>query len=57
MATKSILKNIVINNKKDADNFINALEKSKNRKDVEVKIKQNVIDVNKKDIKKILGIK
>ena len=56
MATKSILKTVVIKNKKDASKFVNALENASDKKEKEVVIKQNVMDVRKEDIKKVLGI-
>ena len=57
MATKSILKTVVIKKEKDASRFISALENAIGKKEKEVVIKQNVMDVRKDDIKKVLDIK
>ena len=57
MATKSFLKNIVIENKRKASSFISALENAENkgRKDVDIKVRvQNVSEKDK--IKKIFGV-
>ena len=54
MATKSFLKNITIKSKKDADNFINALENAENKKTKQIKIDKMVEDV--KDSAKIRKI-
>lgn len=56
MATKSILKTVVIKKEKDASRFINALENAAGKKEKEVVIKQNVMNVRKNEIKKVLGI-
>ena len=57
MVTKSILKTVVIKKEKDASRFISALENAIGKKEKEVVIKQNVMDVRKDDIKKVLDIK
>ena len=57
MATKNILKTVVIKKEKDASRFISALENAIGKKEKEVVIKQNVMDVRKDDIKKVLDIK
>ena len=45
MATKSFLKNIVIEDRKSAENFINALEKAENKKAKKIEINKMVEDV------------
>lgn len=45
MATKSFLKNIVIKDRKSAENFINALEKAENKKAKKIEINKMVEDV------------
>ena len=51
MATKSFLKNIVINNSKQAEKFIVALENAEKKKSKEVTINQRVEEI--KDPKQI----
>ena len=56
MATKSFLKNIVINNGKSAEKFINALEKAENKKAKEVRIDKRFEDVtDSEQIRKIFS--
>lgn len=51
MATKSFLKNIVIKNSKQAENFLAALENAEKKKSKEVTINQRVEEI--KDPKQI----
>lgn len=51
MATKSFLKNIVIKNSKQAENFLVALENAEKKKSKEVTINQRVEEI--KDSKQI----
>ena len=56
MATKSFLKEIIIKDKKSAENFINALENSENKKAKKVKINKLVEDITDKErIRKIFS--
>ena len=56
MATKSFLKNIVIKDRKSAENFINALEKAENRKAKKVKVTSKVENItDSKKIRKIFN--
>lgn len=54
MATRSFLKNITIKNRKEANRFIQALERAENKKSKEVKFDKSVEDV--KDSEKIRKI-
>lgn len=54
MATKSFLKEIVIKDKKSAENFISALENAENKKAKKVKI--NKVTENVTDSEKIKEI-
>lgn len=54
MATKSFLKNIVIKDRKTAENFISALENAVNKKSKKVSIDKRVEDVtDEEQIRKI----
>lgn len=56
MATKSFLKEIVIKDKKAAENFINALENAENKKAKKVKINKMLEDVTDSEkIRKIFS--
>ena len=56
MATKSFLKEIVIKDKKSAENFINALENAENKKAKKVKINKMIEDVTDSErIRKIFS--
>ena len=56
MATKSFLKEINIKNRKEAENFINALEKAENKKSKIVKFNKRVEDVKDSEtIRKIFN--
>ncbi len=56
MATKSFLKEIIIKDKKSAENFINALENAENKKAKKVKINKMVEDITDKErIRKIFS--
>ena len=56
MATKSFLKEIVIKDKKSAENFINALENAENKKAKRVKINKMIEDVTDSErIRKIFS--
>lgn len=56
MATKSFLKEIIIKDKKSAENFINALENAENKKAKKVKINKLVEDITDKErIRKIFS--
>ena len=56
MATKSFMKNIVIKDKKSAENFISALENAVNKKAKNVSIDKRAEDVtDKEQIRKIFN--
>ena len=56
MATKSFLKEIIIKDKKSAENFINALENAENKKAKKIKINKMVEDITDKErIRKIFS--
>lgn len=56
MATSSFLNNITIKKKKEAEQFLYALEKAENKKAKKVKISGVVEDIKNKDqIRKIFG--
>lgn len=55
MATRSILKNVDIRDKKLAKEFINALENSKNKRTKEVVISKTVKTIDASQIKEIFG--
>ena len=56
MATKSFLKNIVINDKKSAESFVSALENAEKKGRKKVKINFSVKTIEDKDtIKKMFG--
>lgn len=56
MATKSFLKNITINNRKQADRFLNALENAEKKKTKKVVIDKRVEDVkDSEQIRKIFS--
>lgn len=55
MATKSILKNIYVREKKQFSDLINALERAEKKKGKEVKLSKSVTQARGEDIKKIFG--
>lgn len=58
MATKSILKNIVISNDKEAAALVSALENSKNKGSISVHIARKVRHITKCDaIRQMFGLK
>ena len=57
MATNSILKNIVIKDKKDSLSLIDALENAKNKTAKEVYFSRNVRMADDKTIKEMFGDK
>lgn len=58
MATKSFLKNITINNRKQADRFLNALENAEKKKSKRIVIDKRVEDVkDSEQIRKIFSKK
>lgn len=57
MATRSILKNIVVKDRKFCHSLISALEHSKDQKGKEVKLTRQVRNLDKDDIIKIFGDK
>lgn len=57
MATKSILKNIVIKDKKSCSSLINALEGAKGKIAKEVNFSRSVRTVDDETIKKMFGDK
>ncbi|MCI1952570.1 MAG: hypothetical protein LKJ50_05570 [Clostridiales bacterium] len=58
MATKSILKNIVISNDKEAASLVSALENSKNKGSIHVHIGRKVRHITKGDaIRQMFGLK
>lgn len=57
MATKSILKEIDVRDKKFANNLINALEHAANKGSIEVRLTKPVSEVKREQIKKLFGEK
>ena len=57
MATKSVLKNIVIKDKKTGSALINALESAKGKKAKEVKFSRSVRNADDEMIMKMFGDK
>lgn len=57
MATKSILKNIVIKDRKSSSSLINALEQAKNKEAKEVNFSRSVYTADDETIKKMFGDK
>ena len=55
MATKSILKNITIREKRMGRNFVSALENAQNKHSKEVVLTKSCETVRKQDIRKIFG--
>ena len=55
MATKSMLKNIVLRDRKLANNFLSALEKAGKKKSKKVILERNIEEVKGEDIKKLFG--
>lgn len=55
MATKSILKNVDIKDKKLARSFIYALEKSQEKKVSDVQLSRKCAEVTGDDIKRLFG--
>lgn len=51
MATKSILKNVNIKNKRLGRNFVNALEKARNEENKEIKLEKKFKNVKQSEIK------
>ncbi len=55
MATKSILKNVDIRDKKLSENFVHALESASGKKAKDVQLSKSCTNVNRQDIKKLFG--
>lgn len=55
MATKSILKNVDIRNKKIGRDFVNALENAHDKVSKEVILSKPCTHVNRQDIRKLFG--
>lgn len=55
MATKSILKNVMIKEKNMGRNFVYALENAKDKRAKDVVMSKSCETVRKQDIKKLLG--
>lgn len=55
MATKSILKNVDIRDRKLSRNFVNALENAHKKVAKEVTLSKSCTNVNRRDIKKLFG--
>ena len=55
MATKSILKNISIKDKKNASSFISALENAKGKKSINVIDTKKCIEASSEQMRKIFG--
>lgn len=51
MATKSILKNVNIRDKKLGRNFVNALEEAQSKKNTEIKLEKDFRNVTQDEIK------
>ena len=51
MATKSILKNVNIRDKKLGRNFVNALEEAQSKKKTEIKLEKDFRNVTQDEIK------
>ena len=55
MATKSILKNVDIRDKKFSKDFVNALENAHGKKAKDVVLSKACTNVNRQDIRKLFG--
>jgi iron(III) transport system ATP-binding protein len=55
MATKSILKNININKRKDANQLISALEQADNKSSKTVTISRTLSEATREDIRRVFG--
>ncbi len=55
MATKSILKSVIIKDKATSTSLINALENAKNKKAIDVTLSRTVRNADSELIKKIFG--
>ena len=55
MATKSILKNVSITDKRLAKGLLLALENAKNKQSKKVELKRRLEEVKGEDIKEVLG--
>lgn len=55
MATKSILKNITLKNKKSCQNFASALEQAHKKHSVTVKMSKRTEDIKRDQIKAFFG--
>ena len=56
MATKSILKDVEINEKKLAEGLLSALDNAANKSAKEVKLQRQLREVKGEDIKRLFGV-